>query len=42
VPDKYLSKPWELDEPPAGYPPPIVDHAQERLRAIDDYRRMHG
>jgi deoxyribodipyrimidine photo-lyase len=42
VPDRYLSRPWEMHEPPAGYPAPIVDHAQERRRAIEEYRRVRG
>jgi deoxyribodipyrimidine photo-lyase len=40
VPDAFLARPWELDEPPAGYPPPIVDHAVERKRAIEAYRAV--
>ena len=31
-----------LDEPPAGYPPPIVDHAVERRRAIEAYRAVRA
>jgi deoxyribodipyrimidine photo-lyase len=42
VPDEHLSRPWEMDEPPAGYPPPIVDHAAERRRALEAYRRVRG
>jgi deoxyribodipyrimidine photo-lyase len=42
VPDAHLSRPWEMDEPPVGYAPPIVDHAEERRRAIDAYRRVRG
>ena len=34
VPDKYLHAPWESPEPPAGYPPPIVDHAAARASAL--------
>jgi deoxyribodipyrimidine photo-lyase len=29
--------PWELDEPPSGYPAPIVDHADERREALRRY-----
>ena len=32
----------DSDEPPAGYPPPIVDHAVERKRAIEAYRAVRG
>ena len=32
--------PWELDEPPAGYPPPIVDHAEERREALRRYEAI--
>jgi deoxyribodipyrimidine photo-lyase len=42
VPDRFLSKPWELDEPPADYPPPVVDHVQERRRAIEDFRAVRS
>ena len=42
VPDGALSRPWELDEPPAGYPAPIVDHAEERKRAIEAYNAVRG
>ena len=40
VPDAFLARPWELEEPPAEYPPPIVDHAVERKRAIEAYRAV--
>ncbi|MET1132640.1 MAG: deoxyribodipyrimidine photo-lyase [Aeromicrobium sp.] len=29
-----VHEPWTLPEPPADYPPPLVDHAQERLEAL--------
>jgi deoxyribodipyrimidine photo-lyase len=32
--------PWELDEPPAGYPSPIVDHAEERLESLRRYEEI--
>jgi deoxyribodipyrimidine photo-lyase len=28
------------DGPPAGYPAPIVDHAEERREALDRYERI--
>ncbi len=42
VPDEHLARPWEMDEPPAGYPPPIVDHMAERRRAIDAFNAVKG
>jgi deoxyribodipyrimidine photo-lyase len=42
VPDRFLARPWELDEPPARYPAPIVDHAQERRRALDEFQRVRA
>lgn len=32
--------PWEADLRVKGYPPPIVDHAQARLRALAAYRKI--
>jgi deoxyribodipyrimidine photo-lyase len=37
VAPKHIHTPWELDEPPAGYPPPLVDHAAERLESLRRY-----
>ncbi len=37
VPTKQLHTPWELDPPPAGYPAPIVDHAEERIESLRRY-----
>jgi deoxyribodipyrimidine photolyase len=34
-----VHEPWQLPSPPAGYPAPIVDHATERLEALDRYDR---
>jgi deoxyribodipyrimidine photo-lyase len=35
VPDRYAHRPWaDPGGPPAGYPPPIVDHAEERAEAL--------
>ncbi|MGL4555597.1 MAG: cryptochrome/photolyase family protein [Gemmataceae bacterium] len=31
---KYVHRPWELPSPPAGYPAPVVDHAEARERAL--------
>jgi deoxyribodipyrimidine photo-lyase len=32
-----IHEPWNLATKPAGYPAPIVDHAAERLEALDRY-----
>ena len=37
---KKIHRPWELADPPAGYPPQIVDHGAERARALEDYQRI--
>ncbi len=37
VPDKHVHTPWQMDPPPAGYPAPIVDHAEERLESLRRY-----
>ena len=37
---KKVHRPWELDQPPADYPERIVDHAEERARALADYERL--
>lgn len=37
VPIKQVHTPWELDAPPAGYPAPIVDHAEERIESLRRY-----
>src|SRR5215218_143327 len=51
VPDERLVEPWQMsDEEQASagctigqdYPAPIVDHAQERRRALDRYRATAG
>jgi deoxyribodipyrimidine photo-lyase len=48
VPDEHLAEPWrlgdrELQAYGAGdYPAPIVDHAEERRRAMDRYRAVAG
>jgi deoxyribodipyrimidine photo-lyase len=31
---KKVHRPWELDDVPAGYPDPIVDHAAERAETL--------
>ena len=38
VPDRFVHRPWAAPGgPPAGYPPPIVDHAEERAEALRRY-----
>jgi deoxyribodipyrimidine photo-lyase len=39
LPGRYVHRPWEAPSPPTTYPPRIVDHSQERLVALDLYRR---
>jgi len=34
VPDELVHRPWEATPPPAGYPRPVVDHAEARARAL--------
>ena len=36
----YVHTPWEMDEPPAGYPAPIVDHAEERVESLRRYEAI--
>lgn len=39
VPGRFIHRPWETpDGPPAGYPLPIVDHAEARTRALAWFR----
>lgn len=44
VPTRHVHTPWEMAEPPPDYPPPLVDHAEERresLRRYDAIRPGH-
>jgi deoxyribodipyrimidine photo-lyase len=34
---KAVHQPWALDEPPADYPEPIIDHGSERAEALRRY-----
>lgn len=34
VPPPFIHAPWTMDSPPRDYPPPIVDHAFARERAL--------
>lgn len=41
VPGPAVHEPWRLPGgPPGGYPDPVVDHAEERARALDDFRAL--
>lgn len=40
VADRYVHEPWKAG--PAGYPAPIVDHAEERHEALSRYETMRG
>ncbi|MET1036830.1 MAG: deoxyribodipyrimidine photo-lyase [Aeromicrobium sp.] len=40
VPAKHVHTPWEMDEPPADYPPPLVDHAEERRESLRRYEAI--
>jgi deoxyribodipyrimidine photo-lyase len=43
VPDRWVHRPWATPGgPPPGYPPPIVDHAEEREEALRRYDRLRG
>ena len=38
-----VHRPWDLpDSPPAGYPRPIVDHAEERREALTRFEHVRG
>ncbi|MFT4265486.1 MAG: deoxyribodipyrimidine photo-lyase [Nocardioides sp.] len=41
VAERYVHEPWRSpDGLPGDYPEPIVDHAEERRRALADYERL--
>jgi deoxyribodipyrimidine photo-lyase len=35
--DRVVHRPWDASPPPAGYPAPIVDHADRRVLAVARY-----
>ncbi len=37
VPGAQVHTPWEAQQPPAAYPPPIVDHAERREDALERF-----
>ena len=39
----HLHEPWQAPGGlPSGYPPPIVDHAEERREALARYQQIRG
>ncbi len=40
VDNKHIHAPWELDEPPADYPAPIVNHKEARERTLAAYKAL--
>ncbi|MGA8851864.1 MAG: deoxyribodipyrimidine photo-lyase [Aeromicrobium sp.] len=40
VPDQHVHTPWELADPPADYPAPLVDHAEERVESLRRYQHL--
>ena len=39
---KAIHEPWTCERLPDGYPRRVVDHAEERLEALDRYKRARG
>ncbi len=39
LPADRIHAPWQKGDPPSGYPRPIVDHGEARLRALAAYRK---
>ncbi|MFY0409296.1 cryptochrome/photolyase family protein [Solicola sp. PLA-1-18] len=38
---KKIHEPWTLDDgPPNGYPPPLVDHKEERVESLERYQAI--
>jgi deoxyribodipyrimidine photo-lyase len=40
VPTKFIHTPWQLDEPPRAYPPPMVDHSAARERTLTAFKAI--
>lgn len=36
----YIHAPWEIAQPPADYPPPIVDHGLARQRTLEAFGKV--
>jgi len=41
VPDKWIHNPWEAPKIISDYPPPIVDHAEARQKALNFYKNKY-
>ncbi len=39
---RFLQKPWQAPSPPRGYPSPIVDHAERRIRALRRFEAVRA
>lgn len=39
---ELLHAPWTADAPPSAYPPPVVDHAAARSRALGAFAALRG
>ncbi|MEO6470281.1 MAG: deoxyribodipyrimidine photo-lyase [Aeromicrobium sp.] len=37
-----IHEPWRLEEPPSGYPKPLLDHAVERLESLERYGEIRS
>ena len=42
IPNDFIHAPWEMAQPPADYPPPVVDHRFARQRALDIFGKVKG
>jgi deoxyribodipyrimidine photo-lyase len=40
VPNRFIHTPWQMAAPPADYPPPMVDHAMARERALAVFKAL--
>ena len=40
VPTEFIHTPWQMAVPPAGYPPPVVDHALARERTLAAFKAL--
>ncbi len=42
LPARYIHAPWKAPSPPRDYPPPMVDHAAARVRALNAFASIKG